>query len=92
MSKRQATVELDEALLEAAQMEAHRSGRTESAVIEDALRQHFESCRPSVLDRIWARNASDALSENEAMALAVEELRAMREERQGLKTDGRAAS
>lgn len=35
----------------------------------------------SVVDEVWARNAPQALSEDEALALAYDELKAMRRER-----------
>lgn len=81
MARRRTTVELDEQLLNAADAEAKRTGRSEADVIEDALRRHFEGRRPSVVDQVWARNAGSALSEDEALALARSELRAMRSER-----------
>jgi hypothetical protein len=81
MARRRTTVELDEQLLDAAEAEAERTGRSEADVIEDALRRHFEGRRPSVVDQVWARNAGNALSEDEALALARDELRAMRTER-----------
>lgn len=81
MVRRRTTVELDEQLLNAADAEAKRTGRSEDEVIEDALRRHFEGRRPSVVDEVWARNAGDALSEDEALTLARRELLAMRRER-----------
>jgi hypothetical protein len=75
------TVELEEGLLDAARAEAHRTGRSEAAVIEDVLRRHFESRRASVADEVWVRNASDALSGDEALELAYAELKAMRRQR-----------
>ncbi|MHB8669149.1 MAG: hypothetical protein ACYDAD_01065 [Acidimicrobiales bacterium] len=82
MGKRRATVELDERLVAAARAEAARTGRTESDVIEDALEKQLGARRPSVVDEVWARNAANALSEDEAMALAMSELKAARGERQ----------
>lgn len=81
MTRRRTTVELDEFLLDAADAEAKRTGRSESEVIEDALRQRFEAQRPSVVDAVWARNAPEALSEDEALALAYRELAELRNER-----------
>jgi hypothetical protein len=81
MAKRPMTVELEEGLLDAARAEAHRTGRSEAAVIEDVLRRHFESQRASVADEVWARNASDTLSGDEALELAYAELTAMRRQR-----------
>lgn len=42
---------------------------------------YFEGRSRSVIDKVWARNASQPLSEDEALALAYDELRAMRRER-----------
>lgn len=81
MARRPTTVELDEDLLNAARAEAAQTGRSESEVIEAALRGHFDQRRPSVVDQVWSRNASDPLAEDEGLALAYEELKAMREER-----------
>jgi len=81
VARRLTTVELDEELLDATQAEAERTGRSEADVIEDALRRRFETRRPSVVDEVWARNAGDALSEDDALALAYGELKAMRTER-----------
>ncbi|HUP68569.1 MAG TPA: ribbon-helix-helix protein, CopG family [Acidimicrobiales bacterium] len=89
MARRRTTVELDEQLLDAADAEAERTGRSEDDVIEDALRRHFDGRRASVVDEVWARNAGDALSEDEALTLARSELRAMRQERG---VDDKAAS
>ena len=81
MAKRPMTVELDESLVEAAQAEARRTGRSEAEVIEQVLRAHFETRRASVVDEVWARNAPHALTGDEALALAYDELKAMRRER-----------
>jgi hypothetical protein len=81
MARRRTTVELDEQLLEAAHVEAERTGRSEADVIEDALRRRFDARRPSVVDQVWDRNSGDALSEDEALALAYAELKQMRTER-----------
>ena len=81
MAKRPMTVEVDEALVDATEAEARETGQSEAEVIEQALRVHFGKGRPSVVDRVWARNAPQALSEEEALALAYDELKAMRRER-----------
>lgn len=82
MAKRTLGVEVDESLVEATAAEALETGRSEAEVVEQALRLHFERRRShSVVEQVWARNASDALSEDDALALAYEELRAMRRER-----------
>lgn len=82
MAKRPMTVEVDEALVDATEAEARATGQSEAEVIEQALRVHFGKGRPSVVDRVWARNAPQTLSEEEALALAYDELKAMRRERE----------
>jgi predicted transcriptional regulator len=69
------TVVLEQELAEAVDSVAARSGRAPDQVIEQALRQYLE---PSVIDRLWERNRLD---EDEAMRIAVEEVRAHRAER-----------
>lgn len=81
MARRRTTLELDERLLDAADAEAQRTGRSEADVIEDALRQRFDAQRPSIVDQVWARHGETALSEDDALALAYSELKAMRKER-----------
>jgi hypothetical protein len=88
MAKRAITVELDEAVVSATQAEARRTGQSDAAVVEQALREHL-SLRNSVTDQVWARSQSDALSEDEALTLAYDELKALRRERGD---SGRAAS
>lgn len=75
MPRRPATVELDAQLLDAVRDEAARSGRSEDAVIEEAVRRYLG---PSVLDRLWERNRLD---EDEAMEIARDEIAAHRRER-----------
>jgi hypothetical protein len=86
--KRPVTVELDEAVVRAAEAEAERTGQSEAQVIEEALREHL-SLAGSVVDGVWARTGGDALSEEESLALAYDELKAMRRERG---ESGKAAS
>lgn len=82
MSRRKATVAIEESLLDAARQEAERIGTTEDEVIENALRRHLVAVEPSVVDEVWARNEANALTADEAMELAYAELKAMRAERQ----------
>lgn len=82
-------VELEEALVEAARAEARQTGRSESEVVEDVLRQHFESPNDSVTVGVWSRNAAHELTGDEALTLAYDELKAMRQER---RETGKAAS
>jgi hypothetical protein len=81
MAKRPTMLELEEGLLEAARTEARQTGRSESEVVEDVLRQHFESRRRSVTDEVRSRNAADQLTGDEALTLAYDELKEMRRER-----------
>jgi hypothetical protein len=73
-------VELDEGVVLAAQAEARRQGRSQAAVVEQALREHLAR-RDSVTGEIWARNRDQNLGEDEARALAYDDLNAMRRER-----------
>lgn len=77
MDRRPATLELDGEVLDAVKREAARSGRSEDEVVEEALRRYLA---PSVLDRLWERNR---LPEEEAMAIAIEEVKAHRAEKAG---------
>lgn len=81
MARRPTTVSIDEALLDAARSVAEKSGTTPDEVIETALRRHLALVRPSVAEEVWARQGSRALSGEEAMQLAYEELDAFRAER-----------
>lgn len=73
--KSAATVKLDDDVLAAVRVEAARSGRSEEEVVEAAVRRYVG---PTVLDRLAARNRLD---EDEAMAIALEEVAAHRRER-----------
>lgn len=78
MARKKTTVYLDEGLLRQAKVAAARAGQHDYEVIEAALRRYlgFE-----VVDRVWARNAAEPLDPDEALALAYEELDAIRAER-----------
>ena len=65
-------VELSDDVAEAVRRVANRTGRSEAEVVELAVRRFV---LPSILDRLWGRAT---LTEDEAMAIAVEEVRAMR--------------
>lgn len=78
MARRKTTVYLDADLLRAAKMEAARSGRSDSDVVEEALRRLLGL---DVADRVWARNSAEPLDADQALAAAYEELRAIRHER-----------
>jgi hypothetical protein len=64
--KLRTTVTLDERVLRAVRVQAARTGKRDSEVIEDALRRDLGL---ELLERIWSRNDLD---EEEAMRLAVE--------------------
>jgi hypothetical protein len=66
MAKVRTTVTLEESVLRAVKVRAARTGKGDSEFIEGALRRElgFE-----LLERLWQRND---MSEEEAMALAVE--------------------
>lgn len=70
--KRKATFYIAEDVLRAAKVRAARTDQRDSQVVEQALRGYLGF---DVLDRVWARSE---LSEQEAMDLAVSEVRAVR--------------
>jgi hypothetical protein len=78
MAKQKTTLYLDEDVLRQTEAAAAGSGRDESAVVEDALRRYLGL---EVVDQVWARTAGNALNPDEALALAYEELRASRAQR-----------
>jgi len=75
MPKVRTTVTLDEQVLTAVRVRAARTGKGDSAVIEEALRHHLGL---DLLERLWAKNDLD---EREATALAIEAQRATRPDR-----------
>ena len=72
MSKTRTTLTIDEDVLKAVKVRAARLGKGDGEIIEDALRRDLGL---DLLDRIWARNA---LTDREAMDLALEAQRAAR--------------
>ena len=66
MPKVRTTLTVDEEVLRAVKVQAARSGKGDSEVIEEALRRQLGF---TLLDRLWERND---LPEDEAMALAIE--------------------
>jgi Ribbon-helix-helix protein, copG family len=76
MTKTRTTVTLDEEVIRAVKLEAARSGRRDSEVIECSLRRDLGL---DALEQLWA-NVSP-LPETEGMELAGAELGAMRRER-----------
>jgi len=72
MAKVRTTLTVDAEVLRAVKVRAARTGKGDSEVIEEALRRDLGL---DLLERAWARNK---LSEEEAMALAVEAQHAVR--------------
>lgn len=81
MAKTKTTVYIDADVLRAARILAARSGRRDSDVVEEALREYAGL---AVVDRVRSRNSG--LSAKDALALAYEELNAARRERQAAKS------
>ncbi len=79
MARKKTTVYLDEGLLQKAKIAAIRGGKHDYEVIEAALQRYLGL---EVVDRVWARNAAQPLDPDAALALAYEELEAMRAERE----------
>jgi hypothetical protein len=75
MARSKATVYLDPEVLRATRVRAARTGKRDSDVVEEALREYLGL---RVIDEIRAKADLD---EDEAMKLAYEELHAMRRER-----------
>jgi metal-responsive CopG/Arc/MetJ family transcriptional regulator len=72
-------IELDEELLARIEQRAARSGKPRSEVIAEALRRELEGGRlREILD---SAGGLDRLSEDEAMQLAISELKASRAQR-----------
>ena len=78
MAKEKTTLYLDEDVLRQTEAAAAGSGRDESEVVEDALRRYLGL---EVVERVWERNAANALDPDEALALAYAELENFRAER-----------
>ncbi len=68
------TLDLDDDVLQAVRDEAARTGRPSAEIVAAAVRRYV---RPTVLDQLRSR---PGLDEEEGMALALEEVRAYREE------------
>lgn len=75
MAKVRTTLTVDAEVLRAVKVRAARTGRGDSEVIEEALRRDLGL---ELLDRVWSRST---LSEDEAMAVAVEAQHAVRRNR-----------
>jgi len=72
MPKARTTLTIDEDVLRAVRVRAARSGKGDSEVIEDAVRQHLGL---DLLHRLWKKND---LGEHEAVDLAIEAQHATR--------------
>jgi plasmid stability protein len=89
MARIRTTVTLDEEILKAVKIRAARQGIRESEVIERALQ---DALLTSPLEAIWnAQESMEPLSEDEAMALALEAQREVRAERRKKKSGKKAA-
>jgi metal-responsive CopG/Arc/MetJ family transcriptional regulator len=75
MPKTRTTLTIDDEVLRAVKVRAARTGKGDSEVIEEALRQHLGL---DLLDRLWARND---LTEQQAMDLAIDVQHATRRHR-----------
>lgn len=74
MTKKRTTLTIDEEVLRAVKIRAARTGKGKSEVIEEAVRKELGL---DLMERLWARNK---MTEEEAMALAIEEQDALRKE------------
>lgn len=83
MARRPTTVEIDEGILDALGRAARGDGRPEDDVVEEALRRYFGLRGIAVLDEIADAQAAAGvlLNDDDAVTLAVAELRAARAER-----------
>ena len=77
------TLNLDEQLLDAIQHAAADEGVSKEQVLEEAIRRYFGLRGLAVMDEIAERQRAEGneLGDNEALALAVREVRAARAER-----------
>jgi hypothetical protein len=76
VAKTKTTIYVDAEVMRAARILAARSGRRDSDVVEDALREYTGL---AVVERVRSLNSD--LSAEDALTLANEELHAMRRER-----------
>ena len=83
VARRPTTVEIDEGILDAVRRAARDDGRDEGDVVEEALRRYFGLRGLAVLDEIADAQAANGvrISDDDAMALAVAEVKAARAER-----------
>ena len=81
MTKRAATIEVDEQLLDALRRAAANDGVAPDDLVEEALRRYFRLRGLAVLDELGEQPRGAELSDEAATALAVAEVRAVRAER-----------
>jgi len=100
MGKRKTTYYIDEGVLTATKLTAVATHRSESTLVEEALRAYLidegraEAARDdlrSLLDDLRQRSDLNDLDDEASMALAVEEVKAVRKERQKRRRPIRAA-
>lgn len=97
MAKRKTTYYIDEGVLTATKLTAVATHRSESTLVEDALRLYLvdegraEAARNdlrSLLDDLRTRPDLNDLDDESSMALAVKEVKAARKERRQSRTAG----
>ena len=81
MARRPTTIEVDEQLLDALRRAAADDGVAPDDLVEEALRRYFGLRGLAVLDELTEKRRGPELTEDEAMALAVAEVRAVRAQR-----------
>jgi len=79
MARRPTTIEVDEQLLDALRRAAADDGVAPDDLVEEALRRYFGLRGLAVLDELTEKCREPELTEDEAMALAVAEVRAVRQ-------------
>jgi hypothetical protein len=81
MARRPTTIEVDEQLLDALRRAAADDGVAPDDLVEEALRRYFGLRGLAVLDELREKRRGPELTKDEAMALAVAEVRAVRAQR-----------
>jgi hypothetical protein len=81
VARRPATIEVDEQLLDALRRAAADDGVAPDDLVEEALRRYFGLRGLAVLDELREQRPGPELTEDEAMTLAVAEVRAVRAQR-----------
>jgi hypothetical protein len=81
MPRRPTTIEVDEQLLDALRRAAADDGVGPDDLVDEALRRYFGLRGLAVFDELTEKRRGPELTEDEAMALAVAEVRAVRAQR-----------